>query len=79
MHRLLKRQLKKSKLDLGAAVSDKALENFISFVDQTYKDADDDRKLLENSLEVSSNEMQELYKSVQKSAQKKVYLPKLYY
>ena len=72
MHRLLKRQLKKAKIDLGAAVSDKAFESFISFVDQTYKDADDDRKLLENSLEVSSNEMQELYKKVQKSARKKV-------
>ena len=72
MHRLLKRQLKKSKIDLGTAVSDRAFERFIGFVDQTYKDVDDDRKLLENSLEVSSNEMQELYKNIQENAQKKV-------
>ena len=72
MHRLLKRQLKKAKIDLGTVVSGSVFEQFISFVNQSYIDADDDRKLLENSLEVSSNEMQELYKSVQKSAQKKV-------
>lgn len=72
MHRLLKRQLKKAEIDLGTVVSDSAFEKFISFVDQSYIDADNDRKLLENSLEVSSNEMQELYEKVQKNAQIKV-------
>jgi len=72
MHHLLKRQLKKSGIDLGAFVSDKEFEKFIAFVDQTYRDADDDRSLLENSLEVSSKEMQELYGKLKESAQKKV-------
>jgi len=72
MHRLLKRQLKKAKIDLGTVVSDSAFERFISFVNQSYIDADDDRKHLENSLEVSSDEMQELYEKIRKSAQKKV-------
>lgn len=72
MHRLLKRQLKKAKIDLGTVVSDSAFERFISFVNQSYIDADDDRKHLENSLEVSSDEMQELYRKLKKSAQKKV-------
>lgn len=70
MHRLLKRQLKKSGIGLGSFVSDSEFEKFISFVDQTYKDADDDRELLENSLEVSSKEMQELYKKLRISAQR---------
>jgi len=72
MHRLLKRQLKKSSIDFGATVSDRAFSQFISFVDQTYRDADDDRQLLENSLEVSSNEMQELYAQLQKSTKNKM-------
>ena len=69
MHRLLKRQLKKAKTELGAVVSDKTFERFISFVDQAYRDVDADRKLLENSLEVSSSEMQE-FRNVHESAQK---------
>lgn len=69
MHRLLKRQLKKSGIDTERSVSAKQLEKLIEFIDQTYLDADDDRNLLENSLEVSSKEMQELYQKLKKSVQ----------
>ena len=72
MHRLLKRQLKKSGIELGLFVSDEEFQKFIALVEQTYIDADDDRKLLENSLEVSSKEMQTLYQKLKKSSQKKV-------
>ena len=64
MHHLLKRQLKKT----GANVDN----NFLKLVDQAYKDADEDRNLLEHSLEISSQEMRELYEQIQKSTQDKL-------
>jgi len=57
MHKLLQRQLKKT----GANVDKK----FLELVDQAYKDADEDRKLLERSLELSSKEMRELYNDLE--------------
>ena len=72
MHRLLKRQLKKSGIAATEQTTEKQLEILFALIDESYNDADDDRKLLENSLEVSSKEMQELYEKQNKSAQKKV-------
>jgi len=65
MHKLLQRQLKKT----GAVVDEK----FLELVDQAYKDADEDKKLLERSLEISSREMRELYKKLQESAQHEIH------
>jgi diguanylate cyclase (GGDEF)-like protein/PAS domain S-box-containing protein len=64
MHKLLKRQLKKT----GAVVDEK----FLALVDQAYKDADADRKLLEHSLEISSKEMRELYEKLKESSRRKL-------
>ena len=64
MHKLLQRQLKKS----GATVDEK----FLKLVDEAYKAADEDRELLERSLEISSQEMRELYEQIQKQAAEKV-------
>jgi len=61
MHKLLERQLKKS----GAVVDEK----FLELVNQAYIDSDEDRKLLESSLEISSNEMRELYDNLKKTSQ----------
>ena len=70
MHRLLKRQVKKSAIVLGESVSEVSFEKLLTLVNQSYKDSDDDRNLLEHSLDVSSIEMQELYRQQQQSAWK---------
>ena len=55
MHQLLSRQLKRC---LGVeAVASPALARFLEAVDLAYREADDDRRLLERSLELSSREM----------------------
>ena len=64
MHKLLQRQLKKS----GAIVDEK----FLQLVNQAYLDSDEDRKLLERSLEISSQEMRELYETLKKSSEQKL-------
>ena len=64
MHSLLKRQLKKT----GATVDKKILD----LVNQAYIDAEEDRKFLENSLEVSSQEMRELYDELEQAYAQKI-------
>jgi diguanylate cyclase (GGDEF)-like protein/PAS domain S-box-containing protein len=64
MHHLLERQLKKS----GANVD----EGFLKLVEQAYMDADEDRALLERSLDISSMEMKELYEQLEKNAADKL-------
>jgi len=64
MHHLLKRQLKKT----GATVDEK----FLKLVNQAYKDADEDRNLLEHSLDISSMEMKELHKQLEKKSLEKL-------
>ncbi len=71
MHHLLKRQLKKT----GANVS----EEFLELVNQAYIDADEDRNLLERSLEISSKEMKELYEKLQKETQQQLKRTQLRY
>jgi diguanylate cyclase (GGDEF)-like protein/PAS domain S-box-containing protein len=63
MHSLLKRQLKKLNYN-GGAMSEDELNRFIESVNQAYIDNDTDLKLLENSLELTSKEMRELYKKL---------------
>ena len=64
MHKLLKRQLKKTN-----AIVDK---NFLDLVDQAYKDADEDRELNEHAINLSSKEMQGLYDKLKESADEKI-------
>lgn len=71
MHHLLKRQLKKIAYQKDKC-SQEQIEKLISLVDQAYIDADDDRKLLENALDVSSKEMQGLYKALETRAKKEL-------
>lgn len=59
MHSLLIRQLKKLNLLNRDDLHDD-FETFLERVNQAYQNADDDRKLLENSLRVSSEEMKSL-------------------
>ncbi len=59
-HSLVKRQLKKLGLDDTAAPGLAAWQQFLERVSQAYAEADRDRYLLERSLAVSSQEMQEL-------------------
>ena len=70
MHRLLKRQVRKSDITLDEPVSKESFKKLLKLVSQSYDDSDDDRNLLEHSLDVSSIEMQELYRQQQKSVWK---------
>jgi signal transduction histidine kinase len=54
MHSLLARQLKRS-VDPGAAPADS--KPFLEAIDRTYRQFDDDRAMLERSLEVCSQEL----------------------
>jgi diguanylate cyclase (GGDEF)-like protein/PAS domain S-box-containing protein len=64
MHKLLKRQLKKTN-----ATVDK---EFLELVNQAYKDADEDRELNEHAINLSSKEMQGLYDKLKASAEEKI-------
>ena len=64
MHHLLKRQLKKT-----GAIVDKA---FLELVNQAYISADEDRNLLEHSLDISSKEMRDLYEELKRTTQEKI-------
>ncbi len=64
VHRLLLRQLRRLQLDPRRSLTPQDLQRFLSTVSQTYQEADDDRYLLERSLEVSSTEMRGLHDSL---------------
>ncbi len=61
-HRLLQRQVKKH---LGGAVAPE-LEAFVQAVDGAYIDMDNDKSMVERSLELSSKELEELNDAVRK-------------
>ena len=63
MHKLLARQLKRY-LEGRLESTPKVLHEFIQAVNTAYEQADTDRHLLEHSLEVTSQEMQERYAKV---------------
>ncbi len=66
MHKLLWRQLRRLQLDQSAPPAVKDWEAFLSTVEQAYRQADQDRYLLERSLAISSKETQELYDEEQR-------------
>ncbi|UYN92920.1 MAG: EAL domain-containing protein [Anaerolineales bacterium] len=66
MHKLLWRQLKRLKLEPEAPPSVKEWEDFLSTIEQAYRQADQDRYLLERSLAISSKETQQLYDEEQR-------------
>jgi len=70
MHPLLKRQLKRLGLPEDSPPSDPAQwRALLEHIDATYTGADQDRYRLERSLEISSQEMQQLYDDLKRSSQ----------
>ena len=57
MHRLLKRQLKRYLASVEPIP--KEWQRFIDIVDETYRQADTDRLMIERSLELTSKELYE--------------------
>jgi len=72
MHRLLKRQLKKVGAKSVEELNLEQTQELVRFINQAYYDADRDRELVENSLEVSSMEMQKLYEELKLKSEKKI-------
>ncbi len=66
-HTLLKRQLRKSNLDENTLPSIEQWQAFLGRINRAYNETDQERYLLERSLNISSTEMQELYEKLQKS------------
>jgi two-component system cell cycle sensor histidine kinase/response regulator CckA len=70
-HQLLQRQLKKSGLSGASPPCQEDWTKFLSVIDKSYADADQDRYLLERSLAISSQEMQELYENLKQASEEK--------
>ena len=72
MHRLLRRLLKKSGLAPDALPDREGWHRFLERLDETFISNDEDRYLLERSLEISSKEMQELLEASRESYQRRL-------
>ncbi|MDQ7076230.1 MAG: response regulator [Gammaproteobacteria bacterium] len=72
MHHLLTRQLQRLGLDEAQAPSKEQWLALLQKVSATYDDADQDRYLLERSMEISSKEMMALYDSVRQQSENRV-------
>lgn len=70
-HRLLKRQLRKLKLDDVQSPDQARWNAFLESVERSYEEADNDRYLLERSLALSSREMQELYENLKDTTEER--------
>ena len=69
LHRLLVRQLKRLGLDADTPPSPEAWRALLDTVSQTYTQADQDRYLMERSLEISSRELRQLYDDLKHSTE----------
>ncbi|HEY8217711.1 MAG TPA: EAL domain-containing protein [Acidimicrobiia bacterium] len=67
-HRVLQRQLRRLGLSQGEPPSPEQWRDFLSRVSAAYIEADDDRYLLERSLEISGTEMQRLYEELRQAS-----------
>ena len=67
LHAVLKHQLKKLGLNASIVPSTEAWHNFLNYASLAYQEADKDRYLLERSLAISSQEMQELHVELQRA------------
>ncbi len=72
MHRLLRRLLKKSGLTVDTLPDERGWHQFLKRLNETFVSNDEDRYLLERSLEISSLEMQELLEASQESFQRRL-------
>ncbi|MFN0123877.1 MAG: putative bifunctional diguanylate cyclase/phosphodiesterase [Blastocatellia bacterium] len=66
-HSLLNRQLRRQGLSNDKAPAPAEWEQFLERISRAYADADHERYLLERSLTISSQEMQDLYSQLRKS------------
>lgn len=67
LHSLLQRQLKKCRLDSENSPSADSWRSFLERVNRSYTESDHEKYLLERSLTISSQEMQEIYEQLRKS------------
>ncbi len=73
MHRLLKRQLKKSGLAVDNTMTNsKQFKDLILSVDQAYSDEDENRYTLQRALEISTDEMRTLYRRLELTSQQRL-------
>ncbi|WP_456383020.1 EAL domain-containing protein [Hydrogenimonas sp.] len=72
MHRLLRRILKKSGLSADRVPSSEGWYKFLEKLDETFVSNDEDRYLLERSLDISSKEMEELLEASKESYQQRI-------
>ncbi len=73
-HRLLQRQLKKLNLDENTPPDPEIWQDVLARIERTYKEADQDRYLLERSLAISSQEMQDLYNNLKQATETQIAL-----
>ncbi len=73
-HRLLARQLGKYDLDPDSPPDPETWRQFLTRVDKVYTETDQDRYLLERSLAISSQEMQELYNNLKQASETRIAL-----
>ena len=66
-HSLLTRQLKKDKLDENLAPTLEQWQEFLEKINCAYQETDQERSLLERSLIISTNEMQEINERLNRS------------
>ncbi len=71
MHKLLERQLKRALGDINVANLTSGWRAFLEMVDKTYVHFDEDRALLDHSLDLSSREHGELTRHLQEEIKKK--------
>jgi signal transduction histidine kinase/CheY-like chemotaxis protein len=69
LHPTLRRQLKRLGLDESAPPDQENWSEFLARVQASYSGHDEDRYMLERSLQVSSDEMKNLYEELQRSSQ----------
>jgi diguanylate cyclase (GGDEF)-like protein/PAS domain S-box-containing protein len=69
LHALLARQLRRLAIDPRRGADADQLTTLLGRVSRTYEDADQDRYLIERSLEVSSREMAQLYEELSRSSE----------
>ena len=68
LHPTLKRQLKRLGVDETHPPSAEVWPELLTRINKAYQGADQERYVLERSLEISSNEMQKLYESLKRSS-----------
>ena len=64
MHSILQRQLRRYLNIIEEANIPNELKEFIQAINATYEHFDEDRKLLERSIDISSNELQDINKQL---------------